>query len=115
MNLDRGVLKDLDFQKGEGLIPVVAQDYVSKEVVMLAYMNEEALRETLRTGYAHYWSRSRMRLWRKGETSGNTQRVKAVYYDCDGDALLLLVDQKGYACHTGNRTCFYREIPLGQS
>ncbi len=111
-NPRRGVFRDLDFKTGDGLIPVVAQDFASKDVLMLAYMNEEALKETLKTGYAHYWSRSRRSLWRKGETSGNVQKVKAIHYDCDGDALLLLVDQKGYACHTGNKTCFFKEIPL---
>ena len=73
-------------------------------------MNEEALRKTLETGYAHYWSRSRNRLWMKGETSGNTQKVKNIMIDCDEDTILIQVEQKGNACHTGNRTCFYRKI-----
>jgi len=92
----------------KGLIPVVTQDYKTKEVLMLAYMNEEALKKTLETGYVHYWSRSRGKIWKKGETSGNTQRVINIRYDCDEDALLIEVEQKGVACHTGNYSCFYR-------
>lgn len=103
-------IQDLKFDKTSGLIPVVAQEFSTKEVLMVAYANEEALRKTLETGYAHYWSRSRKRLWMKGETSGNTQRVRSILVDCDGDTLLMLVEQKGNACHTGNRTCFYRKI-----
>ena len=103
-------IQGLDFAKGNGLIPVVAQEYKTKEVLMVAYMNEEALRKTLETGYAHYWSRSRRRLWMKGETSGNTQRVRKILADCDYDTLLLLVEQKGNACHTGKRTCFHNEL-----
>jgi phosphoribosyl-AMP cyclohydrolase len=94
----------------QGLITVVAQQHDSGEVLMLAWMSEASLRETLRTGYACYWSRSRQCLWRKGETSGHTQRVVEARLDCDGDALLLKVDQVGGACHTGRRTCFYNLI-----
>jgi len=93
-----------------GLIPVITQDYKTKRVLMLAYMNKEALEKTLETGYAHYWSRSRKCIWKKGESSGNTQRVISIKYDCDEDALLMEVEQKGVACHTGNYTCFYRDI-----
>jgi len=93
-----------------GLIPVVVQDYMSKDVLMQAYVNEEALNKTINTGYAHYFSRSRNRLWMKGETSGNTQRIVEILIDCDGDALLYLVEQKGVACHTGNKSCFYRKV-----
>jgi phosphoribosyl-AMP cyclohydrolase len=96
-----------DFKKA-GLIPAVAQDHITGEVLMLAYMNEEAFRKTVETGIAHYWSRSRDRLWRKGESSGNEQLVKEIRIDCDGDALLLKIEQKGGACHTGYRSCFYR-------
>jgi len=103
-------IQSLDFDKGKGLIPVVAQDFRSKKVLMLAYINKEALEKTLSTGYAHYWSRSRNRLWMKGETSGNTQRVKDIMVDCDHDALLFLVEQKGKACHTGEETCFYNQL-----
>ena len=93
-----------------GLIPAVVQQYDSREVLMLAWMDDEALRRTLTTGRATYFSRSRGRLWVKGETSGHHQYVKSVALDCDGDTLLVLVDQVGAACHTGARTCFHTEI-----
>ena len=93
-----------------GLVAAIAQDHVSGEVLMLAWMNAEALRLTLETGQAHYWSRSRQKLWRKGEESGNTQRVVEARVDCDQDAVLLRVEQTGPACHTGQRSCFYRTI-----
>lgn len=93
-----------------GLVAAVAQDAGTGEVLMVAYMDREALRRTLETGQAWYWSRSRKRLWRKGEESGHTQRVTAVRADCDGDAILLRVEQTGAACHTGRRSCFYREV-----
>ena len=93
-----------------GLVPVIAQDVETKEILMLAYANEAALKKTVESGYAHYWSRSRKTLWKKGETSGNTQRVLSILIDCDGDALIYLVDQKGNACHTGRRSCFYRTL-----
>ena len=97
-----------------GLIPVVAQDASSGDVLTVAYANEVALTRTLETGEAHYWSRSRAELWRKGATSGNLQRVRSVLLDCDGDALVYRVDPAGPACHTGARTCFYRRVaPLG--
>lgn len=92
------------------LIPVVAQDCANKEVLMLAYADEKALELTLQSGYAHYFSRSRQRIWKKGEESGNFQRVKEVLIDCDEDALLYLVDQTGAACHTGHRSCFFTEV-----
>ncbi len=93
-----------------GLVPAIVQDDVTGQVLMLAYMNRQALERTLETGEAHFWSRSRQTLWHKGETSGSIQRVRAIHLDCDGDALLLLVDPAGPACHTGNRTCFYRRL-----
>jgi phosphoribosyl-AMP cyclohydrolase len=93
-----------------GLVPAVAQQWDSGEVLMLAWMNEAAVAETLRTGQACYFSRSRGRLWRKGETSGQTQRLVELRVDCDGDAVLLLVDQTGVACHTGRRSCFHTAI-----
>lgn len=92
----------------DGLIPAIAQDATSGEVLMLAWMNSEALRLTLETGQATYWSRSRKALWRKGETSGHTQRIVDVRIDCDQDAVLLRVEQTGPACHTGATSCFYR-------
>jgi phosphoribosyl-ATP pyrophosphohydrolase/phosphoribosyl-AMP cyclohydrolase len=92
----------------DGLVPCVMQDAGTGEVLTLAYMNEEALARTRDTGEVHFWSRSRQELWRKGETSGNTMRVRALRYDCDEDALVALVDPAGPACHTGERTCFYR-------
>jgi phosphoribosyl-AMP cyclohydrolase len=92
----------------DGLVPAVAQQHDSGEVLMLAWMNRDALLKTLETGEAHYWSRSRRELWRKGQQSGQRQRLVELRVDCDGDALLLLVDQTGVACHTGRRSCFYR-------
>ncbi len=94
----------------DGLIPVIAQDVKTKEVLMLAYANEEALRKTFETGYAHYYSRSRKKLWKKGEESGNVQRIVEIRVDCDEDAILYIVEQKGVACHTGNYSCFFRKL-----
>ncbi|MEJ5226607.1 phosphoribosyl-AMP cyclohydrolase [Thermodesulfovibrio sp.] len=106
------MLENLSFDE-KGLIPAVIQEIDTKEVLMVAYMDREALRRTLETGYTHFWSRSRKKYWKKGETSGNVQEVKSILYDCDADCLLVMVKQHGSgACHTGNRTCFYREIPL---
>ena len=102
-------ISSLKFDKS-GLIPVIVQEADSKEVLMVAYANEEAIKKTLATGYAHYWSRSRRSLWMKGETSGNTQKMLGILVDCDKDALLYLVEQKGNACHTGERTCFYNKL-----
>ncbi len=93
----------------QGLVPVIAQDVRTKEVLMLAWANAEALEATRRTGFAHYWSRSRKALWKKGETSGHLQRVRAIRLDCDGDAVLYLVEQQGPACHTNRPSCFWRE------
>ncbi|MEM4195660.1 MAG: phosphoribosyl-AMP cyclohydrolase [Methanothermobacter sp.] len=95
---------------GEDLIIAVAQDHRTGEVLMVAYMNREALERTLETGLAHYWSTSRGKLWLKGESSGHLQRVKDVLVDCDADAVVLKVEQEGGACHTGYRSCFYRSI-----
>ena len=94
----------------ERLIPAIAQDIRTGEVLMLAYMNDEALKMTKETGKAHYWSRSRGRIWLKGESSGHFQAVKEIRIDCDEDAILLLVEQQGGACHTGYSSCFYRTI-----
>jgi phosphoribosyl-AMP cyclohydrolase len=106
----------VDFAKSGGLVPAIAQDVRTGNVLMLAYMNEEALQTTLREGRACYWSRSRQELWRKGDTSGDVQIVREVRLDCDQDTILLLVDQQGKgACHTGKWTCFYRSItPQGE-
>ncbi|RLG32134.1 phosphoribosyl-AMP cyclohydrolase [Methanosarcinales archaeon] len=94
----------------KGLITVISQDHLTGEVLMVAYMNDEALKKTLSTGIVHYWSRSRKKLWKKGESSGHLQILKEIFVDCDGDALLLKIEQKGGACHTGYRSCFYRSI-----
>lgn len=91
-----------------GLVPVIAQQHDTGEVLMMAWMNEAAVRETLQTGRVCYWSRSRGKPWRKGETSGQVQRLVELRLDCDGDTILALVDQAGVACHTGRRTCFFR-------
>jgi phosphoribosyl-AMP cyclohydrolase len=106
---------ELDFEKGGGLVTAIAQDDASGEILMVAFMNEESFARTLETGEVHYWSRSRNRLWYKGEESGNTQRVKSLYIDCDGDVVLLRVEQKGgAACHTGRRSCFFRKLEDGE-
>lgn len=102
--------REPDFEKAGGLVPVVAQDAASGQVLMLAWMNREAFQETLKTGWACYFSRSRNKLWRKGEESGHQQKVRQILIDCDADTVLLQVDQKGAACHEGYRTCFYRSI-----
>ena len=107
---EAGLMEKLDWAKGNGLIPVVVQDAKTKEVLMLAYANKEALEHTLKTGKGTYWSRSRKELWVKGETSGHTQKIKRVVADCDYDALLYVVEQKGPVCHTGAETCFHHEF-----
>ena len=95
----------------KGLIPAIIQDFRSSEVLMMAYMNKASLERTIETGKTCFWSRSRQKFWTKGETSGNVQHVKEILYDCDEDTLLIKVEQIGSgACHTGNRTCFYRKI-----
>jgi phosphoribosyl-AMP cyclohydrolase len=105
----------IDFQKLGGLVPVIVQDFKTDEVLMLAYMNEEAWDMTQRLGKAHFWSRSRKKLWLKGESSGNVQLVKEIYLDCDNDTILLKVEQIGNAaCHTGYRSCFYRRLKEGK-
>jgi phosphoribosyl-AMP cyclohydrolase len=108
-------LIELDFDKCGGLVPAVVQDAASGEVLMLAFMNREALQATLATGLAHFWSRNRARLWKKGESSGHVQRVIEVRVDCDLDTVLLKVEQAGAtACHTGRRSCFYRTVRGGE-
>jgi phosphoribosyl-AMP cyclohydrolase len=104
----------LDFKKTGGLIPAIAQDYATGEILMLAYMNQEAFDATLSSGKATYYSRSRQTLWIKGETSGNVQRVKEIRIDCDDDTVLLKVEQLGgAACHTGHRSCFHKTLENG--
>lgn len=99
----------------DGLIPAIAQQHDSKDVLMMAWMSKETLNETLKTGRVCYWSRSRQKPWRKGEASGQTQMLKAAYLDCDGDTLLLLVDQVGPACHSGRRSCFYTQLTASEA
>lgn len=104
-----------DFKKGGGMLPVVAQDEKTGEVLMLAYMNEEAFRRTVESGKAWYYSRSRDKFWMKGEESGNVQIVKSIRTDCDADAIVIRIEQVGgAACHTGHRTCFYRKLENGE-
>lgn len=104
-------MKTLELKFDEkGLIPAIIQDWQNKDVLMLAYMNQESLRMTMETGKTHFWSRSRQQFWLKGETSGHFQIVKSIVYDCDEDTLLIQVEQIGVACHTGKRSCFYREL-----
>lgn len=107
--LPKSLADALRFDAG-GLIPAIAQQEGNGEILMMAWMNREALAETLRSGHVCYWSRSRQTLWRKGESSGQTQELVDLFVDCDGDTLLLKVRQKGVACHTGRRSCFYRKI-----
>jgi len=105
----------IDFEKAGGLVTAIAQDDTSGEILMVAYMNEESLRRTLELGEVVYWSRSRQKIWHKGEESGNVQKLKGIFVDCDGDALLLRVEQVGgAACHTGKRNCFFRRIDGGK-
>ena len=104
-------IADLDFDKQGGLLPVIAQDESSGVVLMLAYANMEAVKKTQESGFAHYWSRSRNALWKKGESSGNLQKIVDVWVDCDEDTLLYKVDQSGLACHTGEPSCFFRKLP----
>jgi len=102
---------DLRFDKGNGLLPVIAQDFKTGQVLMLAYMNKEAWEKTLETGKVHYWSRSRRKLWLKGETSGHIQLLREAFVDCDLDTVLIKVEQKGgAACHTGHRSCFFHRV-----
>jgi phosphoribosyl-AMP cyclohydrolase len=101
----------LNFEKGGGLLPAIAQDWETGQVLMMAYMNQEAWEKTLATRKAHYWSRSRDALWFKGESSGHVQEVREIWLDCDDDTILLKVEQKGGgACHTGYRSCFFRKV-----
>lgn len=109
MKIDKEIIDKLKFDE-KGLIPAIIQDYQNNEVLMMAYMDRESLRLTIETGLTHFWSRSRKKLWKKGETSGNIQTVKEIFYDCDEDTLLIKVEQKGVACHTRERSCFFRKL-----
>lgn len=106
------VLKSINELKfdANGLIPAVIQDHKNNEVLMVAYMNKESLKKTLKTGLTYFWSRSRQSFWLKGETSGHFQRIKKIYFDCDNDTLLIKIHQTGAACHTGERSCFFRRL-----
>ena len=107
-------IEALDFAKSGGLVTAIAQDHETGEILMVAHMNEESFRRTVATGEVVYWSRSRQQLWHKGESSGNTQVVKSLSVDCDGDVVLLRVEQRGgAACHTGKRSCFFRRLDGG--
>lgn len=102
---------ELDFSKGNGLLPAIAQDYRSGKVLMLAYINKASFEKSLETGEVHYWSRSRQELWHKGGTSGHVQKIKEIYVDCDKDAVLFKIEQVGgAACHTGFETCFHNKV-----
>jgi len=104
------IIEQIDFKKNGGIVPVVVQDANTKDVLMLAYMDKEAVELTMSTNFAHYFSRSKQRIWKKGESSGHTQEIVDMYIDCDNDTLLLKVIQKGVACHTGRKTCFFTDI-----
>jgi phosphoribosyl-AMP cyclohydrolase len=114
LDTDDELVAQVDFAKADGLVPAIVQDATDGTILTVAYMDEEALRRTLSTGRGWYFSRSRQEYWQKGETSGDRQYVREVRVDCDGDALVVLVDQHGKgACHTGERTCFYRTLGHG--
>jgi phosphoribosyl-AMP cyclohydrolase len=116
LNPKDAVLLDAVTWNEQGLVPVIAQEFGSGDVLMMAWMNQDALLETLRLGEAVYWTRSRQKLWHKGEESGHTQKIKEIRLDCDGDTILLVVEQKdGIACHTGEHSCFFREWDSAQS
>ena len=113
--MDLQPLLDAATFNDDGLVAAIAQDDATGDVLMLAYMNRDTLRQTLETGVMTYWSRSRQKVWVKGETSGNVQRVRSAHIDCDGDALLFRIEQEGgAACHTGHRSCFYRKVEDGE-
>ena len=112
MNDAAKLLDEIKFDAG-GLVPAIAQQFDTGEVLMMAWMNADSIAETLRSGRVCYWSRTRQRLWRKGETSGQVQTLKELRLDCDGDTILLQVEQTGVACHTGRRNCFYRAVRGG--
>jgi phosphoribosyl-ATP pyrophosphohydrolase/phosphoribosyl-AMP cyclohydrolase len=104
------ILETIDFDKNDGIVPAIAQDANTNEVLMMAYMNKQSLELTLSTGFAHYFSRSKQKLWKKGETSGHTQEITDIMVDCDNDTILLKINQQGVACHTGRKSCFFKSI-----
>ena len=108
------IVKEIKFDE-RGLVPAIVQNGATGEVLMMAYMNAESLAKTIETAETWFWSRSRSELWHKGATSGNTQRVISIYVDCDGDTLLIKVEPRGPACHTGERSCFFREISVDKT
>ncbi len=108
------IINKVDFDKQDGLIPVIAQDNETNEVLMLAYMNKEALELTLKTNFAHYFSRSKQRIWKKGESSNHTQEVQSINIDCDNDTILLKIIQNGVACHTGRKSCFFTDLKTNE-
>jgi len=103
-------ISNIDFSKGDGIVPVIVQDANTKEILTLAYANKESLGLAIKTGNSWFWSRSRNKLWMKGEESGNTQKIKKILVDCDSDSLIYLVQPQGPACHTGERTCFHNSM-----
>jgi len=103
-------VNNIDFSKSGGIVPVIVQDASTKEILTLAYANKESLELTIKTGNSWFWSRSRKKLWMKGEESGNTQKIKEILVDCDSDALIYVVEPQGPACHTGERTCFHNSL-----
>ena len=103
-------ISNIDFSKSNGIVPVIVQDTSTKEILTLAYANKESLELTIKTGNSWFWSRSRKKLWMKGEESGNTQKIKEILADCDSDALIYVVEPQGPACHTGERTCFHNSL-----
>jgi len=108
------IINKVDFEKQDGLVPVITQDSQTHEVLMLAYMNKEALQLTIETQFAHYFSRSKQRIWKKGESSNHTQEIHSIQIDCDNDTILLQVKQNGVACHTGRKTCFFTELTTNE-
>ncbi len=109
------ILNKIDWEKMDNLIPVITQDATSNEVLMLAYMNQEALELTIKTNYAHYFSRSKQRIWKKGESSNHLQQIVEILVDCDNDTLLLKVNQEGVACHTGRKSCFFTNLTTNET
>ena len=109
------ILNQIDWKKCDDLLPVIVQDVTSRDVLMMAYMNREALELTLSTKFAHYYSRTKQRLWKKGESSGHTQQIENIYLDCDNDTLLIDVIQEGVACHTGRKSCFFTKLDSGET